>query len=332
MSRANVDTFWTERILPVLDQFDAERASAIRDAWIRGPAAGLLGALIVSILIQSGNLLVLVLSALLPALVAASGPVSRLRALSRRIKQAVLSEIAQAFDYRFELDPGRDLRRLADELAPTVVLPPFTDIRIEDCFSGTRHGCRVEWFEAHLTDLAKREGWLTPFQGIILRIDLLRPVAGRTFVLPDGTISPETSWGELPELGSLKEISLAYPEFERKFQVIADDEVDARYMITPSFMEKLLELRAIAGLADMRATFLGRGRLGQFVMTLETPDHYELSSWNEPFPDKEDVQRVVHEISLVNAIVDVITEPASQSDDVKAMLARNAVDPAPAPD
>ena len=43
--------------------------------------------------------------------------------------------------------------------------------------------------------------------------------------------------------GKLKRTKLEDVEFEKRFNVFTDDEVEARYLITPSFMERLNEMK-----------------------------------------------------------------------------------------
>jgi hypothetical protein len=46
---------------------------------------------------------------------------------------------------------------------------------------------------------------------------------------------------------NLEKVKLESPEFENKFIVYSNDQVEARYILTPSFMERLLKLQELMG-------------------------------------------------------------------------------------
>jgi len=80
------------------------------------------------------------------------------------------------------------------------------------------------------------------FKGLFFHIDFNKKVRGTTIVVPESAPSYR-----LGDHGSLQEVSLEDPDFEREFAVYSDDEVEARYILTPAMMERLLSLRARAG-------------------------------------------------------------------------------------
>ena len=87
----------------------------------------------------------------------------------------------------------------------------------------------------------------TIFQGLFIIADFNKNFYGTTFVLPDvaqnsfGNLlghwlqSKNYSRGELVKLDSL--------EFEREFVVYSDDQIEARYILTPTFMERILDFK-----------------------------------------------------------------------------------------
>ncbi|MGE3889292.1 MAG: DUF3137 domain-containing protein [Vicinamibacterales bacterium] len=80
------------------------------------------------------------------------------------------------------------------------------------------------------------------FKGLFFHIDFNKKVRGTTIVVPESAPSYR-----LGDHGALQEVSLEDPDFERAFAVYSDDQVEARYILTPAMMERLLSLRARAG-------------------------------------------------------------------------------------
>ena len=90
----------------------------------------------------------------------------------------------------------------------------------------------------------RQENWITIFRGLFIHADFNKNFAGSTFVLPD---TAERLLGALGQ--SLQKFSsrgdlvkLENPEFEKLFVVYSSDQVEARYILTPSMMEAMVNL------------------------------------------------------------------------------------------
>ncbi len=88
--------------------------------------------------------------------------------------------------------------------------------------------------------------YVTFFKGIFFIADFNKHFTARTIVLPDFS---EKTFGKIGQkLQSLnftrgKLIKLENPEFEKEFVVYGDDQVEARYILTPSLMERILNFK-----------------------------------------------------------------------------------------
>ena len=58
-----------------------------------------------------------------------------------------------------------------------------------------------------------------------------------------------------PEVLEIKDIKLEDPKFNKIFQVYSDDEVEARYVLSVSFMERLKELSEAFGSKVVQCCF-----------------------------------------------------------------------------
>jgi hypothetical protein len=81
-----------------------------------------------------------------------------------------------------------------------------------------------------------------PFRGLFFHADFNRSLSGRTIVLPHGEapLSAERNRGLSP-------VALEDPRFESLFDAHGSDPVEARYVLTPSLMERLVGLRGLLG-------------------------------------------------------------------------------------
>jgi hypothetical protein len=80
------------------------------------------------------------------------------------------------------------------------------------------------------------------FHGLFFHLDFNKALKGLTIV------QPERRWQcEMAPRDNVKKVVLENPEFEKEFVVYGTDEVEARYILTPSMMERILALQARAG-------------------------------------------------------------------------------------
>lgn len=92
----------------------------------------------------------------------------------------------------------------------------------------------------------KQTHWHTIFKGIFFEADFNKEFKTRTYVLPD---TMEKTFGFLgKKLQSMNFarpplVKLEDPEFERHFVVYGEDQVEARYILSPGLMQRLMDFR-----------------------------------------------------------------------------------------
>lgn len=115
-----------------------------------------------------------------------------------------------------------------------------TDLRLAEVHAEERHESRDSKGDREVR-------YVTIFRGILLVADFHKHFRGRTFLFPDKAERLLGRHGRfLQKLGGRSQthlIQLEDPEFEKAFAVYATDEVEARYLLSTSMMERLLRLR-----------------------------------------------------------------------------------------
>ena len=91
----------------------------------------------------------------------------------------------------------------------------------------------------------------TIFDGVAVRLEFNKHFHGHTVVVPEyfGAGFLDGLFG-----GSLRRVTLENAEFERAFVARSTDDVEARYLLTPRFMEVVLEAGSTLG-TDLRLAF-----------------------------------------------------------------------------
>jgi DNA-binding transcriptional LysR family regulator len=130
--------------------------------------------------------------------------------------------------------------------------------RSEDLVKGTVGETRVEFADVraeHKVETRDSRGqrhtrWQTVFHGLFFIADFHKHFQGRTLVLPD---TAQKLFGKLGQalqrfdIGRGELIQLEDPDFEEEFVVYGTDQVEARYILSPALMQRMLALRRQTG-------------------------------------------------------------------------------------
>lgn len=138
------------------------------------------------------------------------------------------------------------------------------------------------------------------FIGLMLTADFNKNFDGHTIIETDGA---EKSFGFLARgaqrlmssVSTLKLVELENPEFEAHFKVRSTDANAARYILTPSFMERIVEIKKKMGV-HLQLSFQD----GEVVVAIPHPaDFLEFKSGLEDLTKSVD--------GLLNELVDLLT-------------------------
>jgi hypothetical protein len=122
----------------------------------------------------------------------------------------------------------------------------------EDHFKGKLGKTAIEFSEVvgrHRTTTGtgskRKEHYTIIFKGVFFVADFNKNFMGHTIVLPDTAERMLGKFGQnLQSMSSRGElIKLEDPEFEKEFCVYADDQVEARYILSPSLMQRIVEFK-----------------------------------------------------------------------------------------
>jgi hypothetical protein len=227
----------------------------------------------------------------------AYGPLSK---LEEQVKGRLVDTLAKAVGVAFKtsgFDPPAFERLKALRLAPSYDRSSF-----EDLFHGQRQGCSFDLYEAHLeSETRDKDGdrsYTTVFRGQIIRIAFPKDFAGVTIVRRDAGV-----FNALRSMGSqLQRVGLGDSRFERTFEVYSSDQVEARYLVHPVFMERLLELETAFKGKSIRCAF----EKGDLLVAVEGGDKFEIGSMFQPMASPERVRKVVNDIAQVLKLMDAV--------------------------
>jgi hypothetical protein len=174
------------------------------------------------------------------------------RDYTAEFKNCVIRELVALIDPHLEYYPHRHIAE-EDYRESDIFRDRIDRFQGDDLVEGALGATRLRFSELlhqekHETTDAKgrrRTRWETVFKGIFFIADFNKHFLGRTYVVPDGRES-FLGIGKLFEkwsFGRGEIVALENPEFEKLFTVYGSDQVEARYILSPSLMERLVSFR-----------------------------------------------------------------------------------------
>ncbi|HYE76505.1 MAG TPA: DUF3137 domain-containing protein [bacterium] len=172
----------------------------------------------------------------------------------RRFKREVISRAVTVCGPELKYEPHRGIARA--EFNAAGLFSGYDDYKSEDEVCGYVGATQVRFSEVTLWEhrgSGKNRRRVKVFDGLFFQVDFPKAFNGRTYIhrQADATGLALTGWLR----GLPPRVALEDPEFERAFQVYGTDPVEARYLLSTSFMERLMEYRNRKG--DIRASFVG---------------------------------------------------------------------------
>ncbi len=159
-----------------------------------------------------------------------------------------------------EIDYQPHTSRSKEDLKATGLISSRIDrFSGQDYFSGKFGETQMGFSEVHAerrettTDSKgrSRTRWVTVFRGIFFSADFHKHFQGEVLIEPDFAESTFGWLGRKVQGLSGDLVRLENPVFEQAYKVRATDQVEARYLLTPTMQERLLELQNTWGSKTM---------------------------------------------------------------------------------
>ena len=97
--------------------------------------------------------------------------------------------------------------------------------------------------------------------------------------------------------------NLEDPEFNKKFDVYTNDEVEARYLITTAFIDRYLKLQKIFKTKNIKCSFFGE----QLMIAIPSrKDFFELGSLFLPLSNTYYINKFYDDITEILKVIDVL--------------------------
>ncbi len=326
---------WSDTLEPALAEREAERKSTIAKARNRTMTMGTIaaaGAVFILVLTGGAGLFITLILAVALTAVASGVAWVPLFAMKSETKQLVVGSAAEAFGFSYDtLHP--DMRGISDwksagawlktqssgdaagqllnrgggnsepptpafdVLKTAKLLPGYDDRKFEDLIEGDRAETHFSLVECKLTEQqgsGKNRRTVTTFQGLLFHIQYPERFLGRTLIARQGW------WKGFFGDKDLQKVDMVAKELEDNFTIYSNDQVEARFLLTPDRMERLIALERHFKGGKLRGVFEG----DHLTLALEADDQFEAGSIWKPLVDPDRYISALTEIGLVCDVID----------------------------
>jgi hypothetical protein len=243
------------------------------------------------------------------SVVAAAWAYAPRSAAIEQTKHGINAALATALGLQYtpDFEPGIGFQR-----AETFrMLPSYNRSNFEDLWSGELGGRAFTLHEAHLEQRrqsGKTTTYVTVFRGPVMTIGFARGFHGTTLVERANRHKNFGLFGEKDSVGiedlQLDIVDMVHPEFEDEFTVYSTDQVEARYLVHPTYVERLIALeRAFSG-QKIRTLF----HAGELTIVLEAENMFE-SGGMDASRDREMVETCLGQFMSMAELADAMNEP-----------------------
>lgn len=232
-----------------------------------------------------------------------------------KLKKLIMPYVCGCFPDLKWIENVDEITRNANMYISTGLFSDFDNAFFDDYFIGKYNGVNFEIREFEATKeigYGKDKRTETIFDGVIVHLDMNKNFTGNTVLRPHGlnintmTIKWQKTLNSNEEAKvykspKLHKTTLEDVEFNKKFDVYTNDEVEARYLLTTSLMERLNTMQTAFNANKVAGSFYE----GKFYIALYTnKDLFSIGSLNKNVCDKEQFNTMFEEILSIIKLID----------------------------
>ena len=218
----------------------------------------------------------------------------------KKVKPQIMPDFANffgTFSYSYEGKISDVLLRKSD------LFGAYTLNVGDDYFSGTFEDVKITVAEEKLLEIKKDfrnfDIKKEVFGGVCILFEMNKNFKGRTVVLKDRGIIGNV----VNKVKGLQNVKLEDSRFEKVFEVYSDDQIEARYLLTTAFMERVLKLRDLYEGKSIQFCFDNN----TLLLAIPTKQNmFEANSFFGSNADKKRVDLVFEQFYTVFSIVKLL--------------------------
>ena len=171
----------------------------------------------------------------------------------------------------------------------------FNRFNCDDRFIGTYNNVKVDISELHLkkhTRSGKKSSTKTIFKGLFIKLPSFKEFKGRTYIKHNGIFNAPSN---------TQKVNLEDPDFEKIYDIFSTDQIEARVLITPAFMNRLKKLSDEYG----RAIIVSFEKRNVNIAISSSKNWFEIPL-NEPAGKFENYRNILLELIEILSVIDAL--------------------------
>lgn len=141
------------------------------------------------------------------------------------------------------------------------------------------------------------------FNGMLIRLNMNKNFLYKTIIKKDSGLILNWINDKTNSFKNLENVQLEDPIFEKQFEVYSENQVEARYLLTTSFMERLLKLTELFKTSDIQCSFYNNTLL---LMIPCQEDRFEPKSIFYPVDFQEDMKSIISEMNIIFEMIEIL--------------------------
>lgn len=218
----------------------------------------------------------------------------------KKNKESLLPLIAGFFgDFTYGYQKG-----IAEQmLTRSKIIKAYDSFQTDDSFSGVYDNTDVsitEYTLYQIKQIRTNQGWRNTKTksggGVIFSARMNKKFKGQTIIVKDKGILNRFS-----RYKNLQRVGLESPEFEKKYEVYSDDQIEARYLLTPVMLEYMLETQK--SFPKITYSFFDE----QLFINIETAKNlFECSSFFRSIINKKRIEQNFEDLYYLFSIIKIL--------------------------
>jgi hypothetical protein len=204
----------------------------------------------------------------------------------------------QRKNFTFPLDEFDDL------------LPFYRSVKLQDRISGKHNGVGFELCKGKFT--RKQGDKSKSFYRLLISFDFPQSFLGETVITPDEGRLPARLLERLRQKG--EPIELGAVEFDKQFEVYTTDKLAVRQLLTPQFIEKLMDLaKRLGGTKGLTLAFAGN-KIRLSVFQTRESRKFEIGHLFKSPIGRQYAPSIFEDLFLISTIIETLGSSPSTSD------------------
>ncbi len=186
------------------------------------------------------------------------------------------------------------------ELEESTIIPSHTIESSEDQIKGEYKGVKIDLFETNLEVKSGKNSTESVFKGVIINLSMHKTFNGQTIIKKD--FGKVFNWITSAS-HKFEQVALEDPTFEKIFEVYSSNQIEARYLLTTAFMERLIKLKESFKGQKIECSFYDNKLL---IMIALKENMFEPDSIYNSEDFTDDSKKLLKDMHIIFSIIDTL--------------------------